>query len=398
MLTSSNICKKLYVALLAMYFATIPIENVLETGHGSIHKFLGIGILALAVLLIDFRHFKIGKLKYLLIFVGICGLSLFWTFGDTGNDYLRTVLFLTFFTAIVLQVNLTHSEFEFLRFAICTVSAILSAMMIFGQKYQVVSLVDSGRYTIGINGSEVDNNNLCLALAFSILFTVDYLAKKRGKFKLYYIALATLSLAAMLFTGSRGGFLSLIAGLAGYMWIHGGGRIKPSSIFFCAAGVVFAYFLAIQILPETLLSRFTLASVVKSGGTGRTTIWLNALDAFWNGNPLRMIVGYGFGSFPQFLKSFCGMYKAAHNDFIQILIELGVSGCIYYIFCLCNALKRMKSKSNALSFAIIALLIIGGISMELFIKKMFWMGIFFSFINIVEVELRKTTVYERDIR
>ena len=121
MLTSSNICKKLYVALLAMYFDTIPIENVLETGHGSIHKFLGIGILALAFLLIDFRHFKIGELKYLLIFVGICGLSLFWTFRDTGNDYLRTVLFLTFFTAIVLQVNLTHSEFEFLRVAICTV-------------------------------------------------------------------------------------------------------------------------------------------------------------------------------------------------------------------------------------------------------------------------------------
>lgn len=385
MLTSSNICKKLYVVLLAVYFATIPIENVLETGHGSIHKFLGIGILALAVLLIDFRHFKVGGLKYILVFVGICGLSLFWTFKDTGNDYLRTVLFLTFFTAVVLQVNLTRSEFEFLRFSICTVSAILSAMMIFSKKYQVVSLVDSGRYTFGINGTEVDNNNFCLALAFSILFAVDYLAKKREGFKLYYIGLAALSLAAMLFTGSRGGFLGLIAGLAGYMWIYGEGRIKPSTIFFCSVGVVCAYFLAIQILPETLLARFTIASVVKSGGTGRTTIWLNALDAFWNGNPLRMIVGYGFGSFPRFLKFFCGRYKAAHNDFVQILIELGIGGCVYYVFCLCNALKRMKNERKPLNFSIVALLIIGGISMELFIKKMFWMGIFLSFIKIKEV-------------
>lgn len=385
MLTSSNICKKLYVVLLAVYFATIPIENVLETGHGSIHKFLGIGILALAVLLIDFRHFKVGGLKYILVFVGICGLSLFWTFKDTGNDYLRTVLFLTFFTAVVLQVNLTRSEFEFLRFSICTVSAILSAMMIFSKKYQVVSLVDSGRYTFGINGTEVDNNNFCLALAFSILFAVDYLAKKREGFKLYYIGLAALSLAAMLFTGSRGGFLGLIAGLAGYMWIYGEGRIKPSTIFFCSVGVVCAYFLAIQILPETLLARFTIASVVKSGGTGRTTIWLNALDVFWNGNPLRMIVGYGFGSFPRFLKFFCGRYKAAHNDFVQILIELGIGGCVYYVFCLCNALKRMKNERKPLNFSIVALLIIGGISMELFIKKMFWMGIFLSFIKIEEV-------------
>lgn len=385
MLTSSNICKKLYVVLLAVYFATIPIENVLETGHGSIHKFLGIGILALAVLLIDFRHFKVGGLKYILVFVGICGLSLFWTFKDTGNDYLRTVLFLTFFTAVVLQVNLTRSEFEFLRFSICTVSAILSAMMIFSKKYQVVSLVDSGRYTFGINGTEVDNNNFCLALAFSILFAVDYLAKKREGFKLYYIGLAALSLAAMLFTGSRGGFLGLIAGLAGYMWIYGEGRIKPSTIFFCSVGVVCAYFLAIQILPETLLARFTIASVVKSGGTGRTTIWLNALDAFWNGNPLRMIVGYGFGSFPRFLKFFCGRYKAAHNDFVQILIELGIGGCVYYVCCLCNALKRMKNERKPLNFSIVALLIIGGISMELFIKKMFWMGIFLSFIKIEEV-------------
>ena len=396
MLTSSNLCKRLYVALLSVYFATIPIENVLETGYGSIHKFLGLGILGLSFLLMDFRHFVIDGLKYLLVFVGICGLSLFWTFMDTGNDYLRTVLFLTLFTTVVLQVDLTRSEFEFLRFVICTVSAILSAMMIFGNKYRVVSLVDSGRYTFGINGSEVDNNNLCLALAFSILLVVDYLVKRKGKFKPYYIVLAALSLAAMLFTGSRGGFLGLIAGLAGYMWIQGEGRIKPSTIFFSAVGAGFAYFLAIQILPETLLSRFTLASVVKSGGTGRTTIWLNALDAFWNGNPLRMIVGYGFGSFPQFLKFFCGRYKAAHNDFIQILIELGVCGCIYYIFCLCNALKRMKNKSNALSFAVIALLIIGGISMELFIKKMFWMGIFLSFINVIEVEpTEKQLLYEQ---
>lgn len=149
--------------------------------------------------------------------------------------------------------------------------------------------------------------------------------------------------------------------------------------------MVCAYFLAIQILPETLLARFTIASVVKSGGTGRTTIWLNALDAFWNGNPLRMIVGYGFGSFPRFLKFFCGRYKAAHNDFVQILIELGIGGCVYYVFCLYNALKRMKNERKPLNFSIVALLIIGGISMELFIKKMFWMGIFLSFIKIEEV-------------
>ena len=217
--------------------------------------------------------------------------------------------------------------------------------------------------------------------------------KKRGKFKLYYIALATLSLAAMLFTGSRGGFLGLIAGLAGYIWIQGEGRIKPSTIFFSAVGVILAYFLAIRILPETLLARFTIASVVKSGGTGRTEIWLNALEAFWNENPIRWFIGYGFGSFPQFLKFFCGRYKAAHNDFIQILIELGIGGCIYYIFCLCNALNRMKNERNALSFSIIALLIIGGISMELFIKKMFWMGIFLSFIKVGDNEPAETQLF-----
>ena len=393
MLTSSNLCKKLYIALVTVYFATIPIENVLETGYGSIHKFLGLGILALSVCLMDFRHFKLDGIKNLLLFVLVCGLSLFWTFADTGNDYLRTVLFLAFFTVVILQIGLTRSEFEFLRFGICTVSAILSAMMIFGNRYRVVSLVDSGRYTFGINGTEVDNNNLCLALGFSILLVIDYLMKKRGKFKLYYIALATLSLAAMLFTGSRGGFLGLIAGLAGYIWIQGEGRIKPSTIFFSAVGVILAYFLAIRILPETLLARFTIASVVKSGGTGRTEIWLNALEEFWNENPIRWFIGYGFGSFPQFLKFFCGRYKAAHNDFIQILIELGIGGCIYYIFCLCNALNRMKNERNALSFSIIALLIIGGISMELFIKKMFWMGIFLSFIKVGDNEPAETQLF-----
>lgn len=383
MLTSSNICKKLYVALLAIYFATIPIENVLETGHGSIHKFLGIGILALAILLVDFSHFRINGLKQLLIFVALCSLSFFWTFKNTENDYLRTVLFLTFFTMVVLQINISQSEFEALRFSICTVSAILSAMMLFGKKYQVISLTDSNRYTFGINGSEVDNNNLCLALAFSILFAIDYIVQNK-KTRGYYTATAIMSLSAMLFSGSRGGFLGLIAGIAGYMWIYGKNRIKPGAIVSCAIGGVLVYFLAVKILPETILARFTISSVVKSGGTGRTTIWMRALHSFWEGSVCRMLVGYGFGSFPQFSRTFCGWYKAAHNDFVQMLIELGVIGCVYYVVCLCGALSRMKKEGKALGFAFIALLIVGGISMELFIKKMYWMGIFFAFFTVVE--------------
>ena len=172
MLDSSRIIRRIYIGLLGIYLATIPIENVLETGYGSVHKFLGLGILCLTFLLARIRYLKIRRIKILLAFVGICCISFFWTFTNITNDYLRTVMFLALFTTLILQIDISFSEFEFIRFCICTTSALLSVLMMFSSKYRVVSLVDAGRYTFGINGVEVDNNNLCLALSFSILFAI----------------------------------------------------------------------------------------------------------------------------------------------------------------------------------------------------------------------------------
>jgi O-antigen ligase len=187
---------------------------------------------------------------------------------------------------------------------------------------------------------------MLLALAIGILTTAKL--KKEQKFLLIFsIVLMTI---AVIFTGSRGGMLSLV-GIAGFFLFAKfklvasdkesatNGRI--ASVAFGIMAIVFVVVFATFFLGGDTsffrslgLSEMTQADV----SSGRLEFWKIALQIFIH-NP---IFGAGFDSFPTAMSRFDmwnGTFRIeqAHNDYLQILAESGIFGlaCVFgFIFLL----------------------------------------------------------------
>ena len=193
-------------------------------------------------------------------------------------------------------------------------------------------------------------STLPLALAFTLT------AKTKAK-RLLYAGVCTVLLVALLLTSSRGGLFGLVASLAMLVLAPlrrpqpGKSRnriVLPIVGLVCVSIVVWAY------LPTETRDR--LSSVLQlssdynldtTNKDSRSAIWERGFAA-----ALQRPAGYGVGTFQMVDMRMGGRFRAPHNSYLEVLVELGFLGLLLFIrmYVLCwRGLRRVRQSLLALA-------------------------------------------------
>ena len=371
--------------LIMVYCALIPLENVLVASiGGSINKYIGLLIAGFISLWIickrDGIKIHIGEFKCVLAFAGLALISFFWTLGDTGNSYHSMLFNITIFTFIFIQYPLYEKERKMIYFGMIIVGVILAVIMFSGGQTVNVNDISGGRVTLVFGGLQIDNNNLAVALSIPLIASFGLITGNIKKaVRLLCVGAAIVILLAILLTGSRGGLLALIVGLTACV-IKVNNGIKVRTIIVSAVLVLTLLIVMQYFLSEGIASRFTLNSVISSGGTGRFLIWEHIIDAFKDSNIFRELFGYGYSMQARVLQNTWGFYTAAHNDFLQVLLDLGVVGLIVYIRFWVKSISYAIRVNRYIELGLLFTLLFSSMSMEILVKKMLWLVIYLVFV------------------
>ena len=180
--------------------------------------------------------------------------------------------------------------------------------------------------------STYDPNDLAMVLIIVLSLAVALLFAARGKWRLLLLSFCGILLVAILLTGSRGGFLGLIAVACYLFWARlpatggaPGPRFRPLKLVAAGLGVI----VLLASIPTFVWDRIESLTTLEddynvTGSTGRLAIWGRGLEAMaarpW---------GWGLAAFESVEgKHGGGRYKAAHNIWIEIGVELGVQGVV----------------------------------------------------------------------
>lgn len=183
--------------------------------------------------------------------------------------------------------------------------------------------------------SAYDSNDLAMILVAILAVTVAGVFVLRGIWRWGLVAIAAMLLLATMYTGSRGGFLGLVA-VGGYLlaarFATTRGRLTPRFSARKLGLIGLGALLLAASVPDYTWERMrTLANPaedynVTDEDTGRLAIWRRGLEG-----TLERPIGHGLANFEYFYARKTGIYKAAHNTYVQIGVELGLLGLLLFL-------------------------------------------------------------------
>jgi O-antigen ligase len=262
-----------------------------------------------------------------------------------------------------LKREFNSKELSFIKWLIITVYVAFSLYIVF------VASQNNVRAVLSSKTGEADPNSLAVTLSFAIILSLDMVFSEKKR--LFPMACMLSVSIAVLFTGSRTGIIAvLVAAFYLTMKKTKYSRKKIISIFV----IVFAMYITLQILIDQnifnlrVLNRLTLSDITETGGNGRTEIWKIYLEAIF-ANPIRMLIGYGTGSYTAITYRFAFRQISPHNDYIGYAATLGLVGLFIFIALLVTFIKKGRKNNSSISVALIILLMVGCITIRYFEDK-----------------------------
>ena len=340
--------------LACLYFTLLPF-TVVTTPFGSLLKVMTVPIVALLGLRI-----LSGKVSFTLNYVHLLyTLYILYTVSQlityrTDRAYVTTrdmVLGLMMLAMVSIRIY-NRREREWIESAwlvvglVCIIAALNSK--------EVLSATES-RIVVRILGYEEDQNHFCSYFIMAMLISVKRFLERRRFYPAYLLVLI-LSFYSILRTGSRGGLIGVLCGLAAY-GLFGIKSIRMRlAVVLAGAAVIFLVFtVVVPSLPEDLMQRYSLASVLSDGATGRFDIWRYLVN-YTMRSPSRMIWGSGVNSTYEILYGAGFANGVAHNTFLQVFNDQGMIGLLLFLILIAACFGRNAVRQPLYACALTAIM------------------------------------------
>jgi putative inorganic carbon (HCO3(-)) transporter len=256
---------------------------------------------------------------------------------------LLTDTFLKVIAIFVLLINLINTRERLQKMmklvVICgTVLALFAVMSYVTGQFTVVTRGEIGTVVglriSGVVGGIFGNpNDLATSLDLLIPFAVALALLRRGVKRLFYLACAGLLGLGVILTFSRGGFLGLVAMAAVLIWKMGR---KNRALTIASFVIITGVFLVV--MPAGYSSRITTIFDSSADSTGSSEERKELLERAADVAANHLIIGVGIGNYPVYSLH----ERRAHNSYLEIAAELGVTGLIAYLIMIFAPLRSLR--------------------------------------------------------
>ncbi len=250
-------------------------------------------------------------------------------------------------------------------------SVILSASLIHSRLTATNRIFDWGYTRYTAFNTDPNESGILLATAIPVawyLATVTPHRRLAFLLRLYTPVIAT----AILLTGSRGGFVTMLTALLFLLTTVTPRRMHRGLVRVGAATVV-GILLVSFVVPESTLARFgTIAGELTTGTmSNRKIIWKAGLGAF----AASPVTGIGLGSYADTVLREAGLFFEAHNTFIAVLVQQGIVGFFLLLALLALLVANVQTlprNERRMYLFLLATWATGGMSLALEYKKETW--------------------------
>jgi O-antigen ligase len=232
--------------------------------------------------------------------------------------------------------KIQRGEIDTLKWCILWGGILASILTIYNFK----SLGTVARATVEVGDRVAGLNQLPFDLLLAVSICIEKMLNKgRMMTKVMFGAFLCVIIFSIVITGSRGALLGL--GVIFIVYILSIRQKLSVGTILLVIGVV-----VMSAAPAFFLER--LEGAMETGGSGRTTIWQNGLDALKN----YWLTGAGLNNFPEAYKEFAyftpvslGLGRASHNVYLGIFVELGITGFALMLWGIWAHYKAIRSRS-----------------------------------------------------
>lgn len=259
---------------------------------------------------------------------------------------------------ITFKNNTKIQSFVFTCISFSVLFESLSIFLTFIDNYNLSVVEKAGRNFIyrGVTG----NLNIAgLSMAMKLPFLLYYcLIAKSYYRKIVISTLITIVIFCISLTGSRGALLSIYISiiLFSVYFAYKAYNAKSFKKFFNSLYITIPFitvFIINELIFNTLKISYRTVQIFERGSASRLSYWKDAFESIIE-NP---ILGVGIGQWKIFAVKYGGenmwdytFTYHAHNDFIQMVAELGIFGLIYLIvplIVIISLIKRIVNKTNS---------------------------------------------------